>query len=253
ASLLTRTLFQVGTGSALLAFPKSIRNLISNKIGEAVFASYTDEDREYLSHSNIAEIKSELEWAEVIAIGCGLGREEATHEAVSSIIKKYKNKKMVIDADAIFALGEIGYSKFDLKNQVLTPHYAEFAHLLGITTTELQANLLNFGKEFAQKTKSILVLKGAPTIIFLPNGDALINSTGNSGMAKFGSGDVLTGVISGLIAASNNIENSVIAGVYLHSLSADLLLEQETEFGITATKIEENLPHAIRFLRNSII
>jgi len=253
ASLLVRSLFQVGNGSALLAFPKSVRNLISTNIGETVFAPYNDDEREYLTHSNIAEFEDQIKWADVIAIGSGLGREEETLEAVASIIKKYKSKKMVIDADALFAIGEIGYSKFDLKNKVLTPHHGEFSHLVGITTDELQSNLLKYGRDFAKKTKSILVLKGAPTIIFLSNGDALINSTGNVGMAKFGTGDVLTGVISGLISYSQNIESAVIAGVYLHGLSADLLLEQETEYGITASKIMENLPHAISFLRNSII
>lgn len=253
AALLVRSLFQVGTGSVLLAFPKSIRNLISTNIGEAVFTSYNDGGREYLTHSNITELEYHVKWADVIAIGSGLGREVGTQEAVISILKKYKNKIMVIDADAIFAIGESGYSQFNLKNKILTPHHAEFAHLIGIKIDELQSNLLVYGKEFAQKTKSILVLKGAPTIIFLPNGDILINSTGNTGMAKFGTGDVLTGVISGLLSYSLNLESAVIAGVYLHSLAADLLLEQETEYGITATKIEENLPNAISFLRNSII
>jgi ADP-dependent NAD(P)H-hydrate dehydratase / NAD(P)H-hydrate epimerase len=253
ASLLTRSLFQVGTGSVLLAFPNSIRNLISTNIGETVFASFKDDGREYLTQSNIAELKSQLEWADVISIGSGLGREPETIDAVAAIVKKYKNIKMVIDADAIYALAEIGISKFDLKNKILTPHHAEFSNLIGVTINELQSNLLKYGREFSLKTKSILVLKGAPTIIFLPNGDAIINSAGNVGMAKFGSGDVLSGVIAGLIATSNNIENGVISAVYLHSLSADLLLEKETEYGITATKIEENLPNAISFLRNSII
>lgn len=253
ASLLTRSLFQVGTGSVLLAFPNSIRNLISTNIGETVFASYKDDGREYLTLSNIAELKSQLDWADVIAIGSGLGREPETIDAVAAIVKKYKNKKMVIDADAIYALAEIGISKLDLKNKILTPHHAEFSNLIGVTINELQSNLLKYGREFSLKTESILVLKGAPTVIFLPNGDAIINSAGNVGMAKFGTGDVLTGVIAGLIATSNNNENEIISAVYLHSLSADLLLEKETEYGITATKIEENLPNAINFLRNSII
>ena len=253
ASLVVRSLLQVGTGSILLAFPKSVRNLISTNIGEAVITPYKDNEKEYLRKENISELDAQLKWADVIAIGSGLGREEATIEAVASITKKYKNKKMVIDADAIFAIGKTGFEKFDLKNKILTPHHAEFAHLIGITIDKLQSSLFSYGKEFVQETKSILVLKGAPTIIFLPNGDVVINTSGNVGMAKFGSGDVLTGVIAGLISASNNIENAVIAGVYLHSLAADLLLEEETEFGITATKIEESLPHAIRFLRNSII
>ncbi|MBU0474453.1 MAG: NAD(P)H-hydrate dehydratase [Bacteroidetes bacterium] len=253
ASLLVRSLFQVGTGSVLLAFPKSIRNLISTNIGETVFAAYNDEGKEYLTSANISELKQQLDWADLITIGSGLGREPETIKAIAEIIIKYKAKKMVIDADAIYAIAEYGISKFDLRNKILTPHHAEFSHLLGITVTELQSNLINYGKEFAQKTKSILILKGAPTIIFLPNGDSLINSAGNVGMAKFGSGDVLSGIIAGLVSFSSDMEQTVISAVYLHSLSADLLLLKETEFGITATKIKENIPSAISFLRNSII
>lgn len=253
ASLLVRSLFQIGTGSVLLAFPKSIRNLISTNMGETVFATYNDDGKEFFTSANISELKQQLDWADLITIGSGLGREPETIEAIAEIIVKYKTKKMVIDADAIFAIGEIGISKFDLRNKVLTPHHAEFSHLLGINVSELQSNLIYFGREFAQKTKSILVLKGAPTIIFLPNGDSLINSAGNVGMAKFGSGDVLSGIIAGLVSYSSDMEQSVISAVYLHSLSADLLLAKETEFGITATKIEENIPNAINFLRNSII
>jgi len=253
ASLLVRSLFQIGTGSVFLAFPKSIRNLISTNIGETVLASYDDAGTEYLSPNNIPELKKQLDWSNLITIGSGLGREIDTINAISEIIQKFSSKKMVIDADAIYAIGEIGISKFNLKNKILTPHHAEFSHLIGISVDELQLNLLQYGKEFVQNTKSILVLKGAPTIIFLPNGEVLINSAGNVGMAKFGSGDVLTGIISGLVSNSSNIEKAVISAVYLHSLSADLLLNKETELGITATKIEENIPNAISFLRNSII
>ena len=253
ASLLMKSLFNVGTGAAILAFPKSIRNLISTNIGEAVFELFDDEGREYITQEDVSKIKDKIDWAEVIAIGSGLGRAEKTIDAIAEIIKKSKNKKMVIDADAIYGISKVGIENFNLKNKVLTPHHAEFANLFNLGVEELELNLLKYGREFTSKTRSILVLKGAPTIIFLPNGDALINSAGNVGMAKFGSGDLLTGIISGLMSNSNSIEKAVITGVYLHSLSADLLLESETEFGITATKIEENIPNAIRFIRNSII
>ncbi len=253
ASSLIKGLFNVGTGSVILAFPKSIRNLVAGNIGEAVFEPYHDVGKEFLTLENVNELDDKISWSDVLAIGSGLGREVETIEAVSKIINKYKNKHIVIDADAIFAIGEVGYSKFELQNKIITPHHAEFAHLINISVDELNTNILEYGREFVTKTKSILVLKGAPTIIFLPKGDVIFNSAGNVGMAKFGSGDVLTGVIAGLLAQTKNIETSVISGVYLHSLSADLLLEKETEFGITAIKIEENLPNAINFLRNSII
>ena len=81
----------------------------------------------------------------------------------------------------------------------------------------------------------------------------LINSAGNPGMAKFGTGDVLTGIISGFVAQSKEIESALISAVYLHSLSADLLLEKKTEYSFTAKDILENLPDAIKFIRKSLI
>ncbi len=83
---------------------------------------------------------------------------------------------------------------------MLTPHHGEFANLIGIDVKTLQSDLLKYGKKFVDETESYLILKGSPTIIFTPNGDALINTTGNAGMAKFGTGDALTGIIAGFLA-----------------------------------------------------
>ena len=93
----------------------------------------------------------------------------------------------------------------------------------------------------------------APTMIFNPAGEVFINSSGNEGMAKFGTGDVLTGLIAAMISQSANIEQAVIASVYIHGLAADLLLDNLTEFCITADDISNNLPKAIKFLRKSIV
>jgi len=134
---------------------------------------------------------------------------------------------------------------------VLTPHHGEFSKLIGIESNELKKDILKYGFEFVEQTGSYLVLKGAPTIIFTPGGEALINSAGNPGLAKFGTGDVLTGTIAGLLAQQKDIEKGVVAGVYIHSLSADLLLKDFTEYGYTATDVINNLPSAIKFLRSS--
>jgi len=141
----------------------------------------------------------------------------------------------------------------NLTKAILTPHIGEFSNLIGIPQDEIKKDILRYGKEFVKETGSHLILKGAPTIIFLPSGEALINSAGNPGMAKFGTGDVLTGIIAGFLSQLKDIENSVITGVYLHSLSADLLIKKFTEFSYIATDIMENLPNAIKFLRKSFV
>ncbi len=253
AAVLTSTAaLRIGAGASILCYPKSTVELVHKNISEVVVHTYDDNGNEYLKASNISELNERLEWADVLAMGPGLNRAEETQTAVRHIIKDRKCRRMVIDADALFAIGGGRYKDFNLRNLVLTPHHGEFANLLGIELSEIKKNLLAYGKNFVKETGAYLVLKGAPTIIFTPYGDALINTTGNSGMAKFGTGDVLTGVIAGLMSQQGDIENSIIAAVYLHSLTGDLLLNKFTEYSFTAMDIINNLGEGIKFLRKSI-
>jgi NAD(P)H-hydrate epimerase len=251
ASLLTsRAVLNIGTGASILAFPKTGRGLIAPSLSEVMVETYGDSE-EYLVSKNIPSLQKRIDWADVIAIGPGLGRSEETQKAVIKIFRDNPFKRFVVDADAIFALKNGIYKKVKLNNSILTPHHAEFADLIGIDLNELKKDLLNFGKQFARETGAVLVLKGAPSIIFNPDGEAFINSTGNPGLAKFGTGDVLTGVIAGLYAQVKNSEDAAVCGVYLHSLTADLLEDKMTEYSFTAGDIINYLYESIKFLRKS--
>lgn len=241
-----------GAGASILAFPNSIKNVAQKQLHSAIVESYNDNGQEYLQNENLSELKERIKWADVIAIGPGLGREVKTQRAVLEIIEKAGNKKIIIDADAVFALSEKKYLKVNCKNKVFTPHHGEFAQLIKIPLEELKSDLIKHGKKFVEETGAYLVLKGAPTIIFTPNSDMLINTTGNAGMATFGSGDVLTGLIAAFASQQENIESAVISAVYIHSLAADLLLEEFTEHGITANSIMQNIPKAIKFVDDTI-
>ena len=255
AALSSTASLNIGAGASILSFPDSAKNLVHPKLSEVIVESYNDNKKGFLSEQNVKELQERLGWADVVAIGSGLGREKETQNSVLKIIKERKFSMMVIDADAIFALSQIDYKKLNLKDLVFTPHHGEFANLLGIKVAELKKDLLKYGSEFVKDNGAYLVLKGAPTIIFTPgiHGEIFINTTGNPGMAKFGTGDVLTGVLAGIIAQSKEIEKSIIAGVYIHSLAADLLVKEYTEFGYTAENILKNLFSAIKFLRDSIV
>lgn len=250
AILTASSVLKAGAGASILAFPASVRKLVQKKLAVTVVEEYDDNREGILKPENLSHLKKRINWADVIAVGPGLGRNPATIEAVLSFFKSNK-KKVVADADAIFALSEERYKQINLKNIVLTPHHGEFAQLTGITTAELRNDIIKYGKAFTEETGAYLVLKGAPSVIFNPGGEVFINTAGNPGMAKFGTGDVLTGVIAALLAQSDNIEEALIAAVYLHSLSADMLLETFTEFGYTAEDIMKNLPYATKFLRNT--
>lgn len=242
-----------GAGAGILLFPKSLKSLAQQAMNSAIVESYNDENEGILKVNNQREFEGSIHWADSVAIGPGLGRNEETQKAIINILKSIGKKKVIIDADAIFALRNKIYKKVDLQNKVLTPHHKEFADLLGLSLEELKSNLIKYGKSFVKQTGAYLVLKGAPTMIFNPDGECFINSSGNSGLAKFGSGDVLTGIIASFISQQEDVEKSLIASVYLHGLTGDLLLKEESEFGITPQKLIRHFPSTIKFLRKSIV
>lgn len=242
-----------GAGSCFLAFPKSIKTLAQQKLSASIVHAYEDEGCEFLSDVNLKEIEDKVAWSDITAIGPGLGREEKTVNAVLEILRTYKSETFVIDADGIFALGKEEYKKLNLKGKILTPHHKEFADLIGINQDLLEKDLMKYGKNFSTENDCYLVLKGAPTIIFNAAGEAFINTVGNPGLAKFGSGDVLTGVITGFLAQTDNIEDALISAVYIHSLAADLLLEEKTEYGYNSQDLIEEIPYAIKFILKSFV
>jgi NAD(P)H-hydrate epimerase len=244
---------KIGAGASILCFPKSVRELVHKKLNEVVVKTFEDDGNEFLSEKNLVELKDKIRWADVVAIGPGIGRHKETQNAVISLLKKFKPKKAVIDADAIFALGHGRYKKLNLKNCVLTPHHAEFSYLIGITNAELKKDILKYGRSFVRRTGAYLVLKGAPTIIFTPEGDALINTTGNPALAKFGTGDVLTGFIAGLLSQQACIEKAIVTAVYLHSLAADILARKRTKLDILASDLQNYIPQTIKFLESSLV
>jgi ADP-dependent NAD(P)H-hydrate dehydratase / NAD(P)H-hydrate epimerase len=248
--LASKAALNIGAGASILAFPKAGRGLITRSLSEVITETY-GELEEYLVPENISSLQKRIDWADVIAIGPGLGRNEATQKAVIKILKDNPSKRFVVDADAIYALKNENYKKIKLNNSILTPHHVEFSNLLGININELRKDLLSFGKQFARKSGAVLVLKGAPSIIFNSDGETFINSNGNPGLAKFGTGDVLTGVIAGLYTQIKNAEDASVCGVYLHSLAADLLEDKMTEYCYTAGDIINHLFESIKFLRKS--
>jgi NAD(P)H-hydrate epimerase len=239
-----------GAGASILAIPKTVKKFIHKKISELVVFAYGDEESEYLSLKDYKTLEQKIKWADVIALGPGIGREDETIKFVHHFFRKKQYKFAVIDADAIFALKDI-LSSTDLSKFILTPHYGEFSSLISISTDELEKNIFIIGKEFAEKYKTTLVLKGAPTITFTSDGNCFINSSGNNGLAKFGSGDVLTGIISAFYAQIKSPVDAALLSVYLHGLSADLLLNKKSEFGIIASEIMKNIPASINFIKRS--
>lgn len=242
-----------GAGAVILAAPKSILNIIHSKVDSVVVKGYGDVNTEYLCPENLTELEEWIAWADVIAVGPGLGREHETLKAVAKLVENNSDKKFVIDADAQKAFNLTFLKKHGSDNKVFTPHLGEFSALMNKPANEIQKDILSYGKKFAGQSGSYLVLKGAPSIIFTPDGDSLINSSANPGLAKFGSGDVLTGLISSFIAQTKVVEDSVIAAVYVHGLAADILVEETTELGVTAELLLQYIPNAVKMLYETFV
>lgn len=253
AVLTAKSSLKCGAGASILCFPKSVRSFVHKNLSEVVLKEYEDNDSEVLKKENLEDLLEWIKWADVVALGPGLGREEETQSAVIQLLKERKFRKIVIDADGLFAISDKKYKKINISDFILTPHHGEFCSLIGIEVDDLRKDILKYGRKFVKETGAYLVLKGAPTMIFLPNGKIMINTVGNPGMAKFGTGDVLTGVIAGFLSQVKDSEKALTAGVYIHSLAADLLVDKYTELGFTASDLMNNIPSAIRHVRDLIV
>jgi hydroxyethylthiazole kinase-like uncharacterized protein yjeF len=156
-------------------------------------------------------------------------------------------KPMVIDADALNILSENRELLHLIPAaSILTPHPKEFERLVGKWTNDFER--LNKQIQFAKEIKAVVVLKGANTSIATPEGEVFFNSTGNAGMATGGTGDVLTGILTGLRAQHYSAEESAILGVYLHGLSGDLFVREKTIHSLVASDLVDFLPLAFRSL-----
>jgi len=248
----TEAAFASGAGAVVLGFPKTIKDIALTRLSGPVLHSYADNSKEYFSINNYPEVEERIKWSDITIIGPGLGRHPETIEGVRKILEKFPDKRMVIDADAIYAINE-NWQQFDLSNKIFTPHHKEFADLVGIDLLKIKSDILGHGKKFAQKSGAVLVLKGAPTVIFYPSGEIYINSTGNSGLAKFGTGDVLAGIIGGFAAQENKTSGSALSAVYIHSLAGDILTEEKSLYSVSPDLLIEYLPVAINNVKNEFI
>src|SRR6202795_767567 len=192
-----------------------------------------------------------LEKRTLIAIGPGISRNSETAEFVRAIVKR-RDKAMVVDADALNAFeGSAGQLNGRGRTLVITPHPGEMSRLTGLSIAEIQVNRLEVARKFAREHELIVVLKGHRTLIAAPDGTVWVNPTGNPGMATGGTGDVLTGMVAGLIAQhpQHALEATALA-VYLHGLAGDLASESVGENSLVATDLVRFLPEAFAQMRN---
>ncbi len=246
----------VGAGYVTLAAIDAVIKDVSAKVSEVVFCPLKEKN----GCVDDAEVNKILEIAsknKVISIGCGLGafleKSYLPEDFLISFLGKMLNSQIpiVIDADGLNILAK--HSEFELPDRtILTPHPMELSRLLNTDVALIQENRVHYAIKAAEKFDATIVLKGSQTII--TNGvETFINTTGNSALAKAGTGDVLTGMIAGFLAQGATRLNSACLAVYLHGLAADLAVKDCTEYSLLASDLIKYVPTAIKELLKEIV
>ncbi len=242
-----------GAGLVTAAVPAPALPVVGSFVPELMTWPLAATTSGEISARNLAQkqIAALTEGKTVLAIGPGIGQSPDTAEFTAGFLSS-THLPAVIDADAlnILAAKSALLAKLSRKGKrvlVLTPHPGEMARLAGTTVAEVQANRLETARSFARRHSVTLVLKGARTLIAHPDGHVAVNTTGNPGMAKGGSGDLLTGLIAGLLAQyPHDVSRAVEAAVYLHGLAADMAVSEGDEHTLLATNSLAHLAQAFQ-------
>ena len=241
AAMCAEAAMRTGAGLVRLAVPDIIYPILASKLSEPVFLPMKSESCGTLGSGSYEVIYQSLLLSQAGLIGCGMGLNDETKELVSKLVSA-SPKPLVIDADGINALSEnINILKTASAPIILTPHPAEMARLTGTDASAVQSSRYKTASDFAKEYSVTVVLKGADTLIALPDGRVFVNRTGNNGMAKGGSGDVLAGMAASLLAQGMSPEAAAISAVYYHGLAGDRCRDKYSSRAMLPTDLIKEL------------
>jgi hydroxyethylthiazole kinase-like uncharacterized protein yjeF len=255
AAMASYAALRAGAGLVTAAVPKSILSSVAAIAPELMTEALQETAQGSIALRNLdgEAGRALLEKRTVIAIGPGLGQESEAQQFALRLIELCgsgeKPIPMVLDADCLNAIAQHNY-KLDGRGRtiVLTPHPGEMARLVGKSIPEVEADREGIARAYATEHHVTLVLKGWRTLIAHPDGRIAINTTGNPGLAKGGSGDILTGITAAMLAQyKDNVAEAVEAAVYLHGLAADFAVIEHDEHTLLATEVCAHLDEAFRF------
>ncbi len=246
AALAAKAALRVGTGLVTVATPASANPTLEAKLLEAMTVPMPETKDKTLARDGLDRLVAFANARSAVAIGPGLSTNPETVELVHALLAKVK-KPLVLDADALNALaGRTAALSTCQVPPILTPHPGEMARLDGkATPPSIHADRIGTAHRFAKGRGVIVVLKGARTVVAHPDGRVAICSTGNPGMATAGTGDVLTGMLVGLLAQGLGQWEAACAGTFYHGLAGDLAATALGQAGMTAGDLVDRIPHAL--------
>lgn len=241
---------KVGAGLVTLATVENVINNLAASCPWVTFYPLRDYYNQCIASDAFKDIIGVLDDYNIVSVGSGLSSAAPISAFVDDLIKHLSNsnKPVVIDADAINVLAESQIQKLPI-NSVITPHPMELSRLIKIPVEDIQGNRIKFAKYAAEKYGCTVVLKGYKTIVCTNNFEVFLNTSGNSSLAKAGSGDVLTGIISGLLAQGLDVKRATLLGVYLHGLCGEIASKDLTIYSVLATDIVDYIPKAIKTIQ----
>ncbi len=253
ALLASRAVLRAGAGISILGVPQSLADLVDAVSPEVMTIGLAETTERTLSPKAYKKIKEVAERMKALAIGPGLSRNARTtkleQKIYTRLFRSLKKLNLVIDADGLNGLRPFAVRRAEYL-PVITPHAGELARLLKITRTKLEQDPVYYARKAAKRFKVIVVLKGEQTIVVDPSAlEVLYNTTGNPGMATGGSGDVLTGVITGFIVQGMEPRSAAVLGVFIHGLAGNIAAMLKGQDGIIASDILNNVPLAIKRVR----
>jgi len=247
AAMAARAALRIGTGLVTVATPSSVNDTLEAKLLEAMTVPMPETKARTLARSGLDRLLSFVHARSAVALGPGLSTHPETVDLIQALIPRLE-KPSVLDADALNALAGRTTLLTECKvPPILTPHPGEMARLEEEATPQsVNEDRIGTATRFAQRRGVLLVLKGARTVVAHPNGSVAICPTGNPGMATAGTGDVLTGMLVGLLAQGLSAWDAACAGTYLHGLAGDLAAAELGQASMTAGDVIERIPDAIR-------
>lgn len=245
ATLSAEGALRIGTGLVTVLVPESLNDIMEVKLTEAMTIPVPQGKARAFGMASLDKVLGYVNKWDAAVIGPGFGRDEDTVEFALELIKRLE-KPAIIDADALYAISkDLSVLKQCKAPLVITPHPGEMATLLGTTSEEVQSNRLETARAFAKEHRVTVVLKGAGTDIADPDGHAYINTTGSPGMATGGTGDVLSGMIGGLLAQKQRRTSAATAAVYLHGLAGEIAARKLSEPAMIASDLASSIGDAI--------
>ena len=244
---------RVGAGLVTLAGCKVVQSAVAGLMPEVTHLPLPEAPTGGLYADSYKAVLDEIVGYDVFLAGCGLGlKEGAKTVALKTIFRLSQRRKMVLDADVLNYLSTLPNWWERLPNDaVLTPHIGEMARLCGLTVDEVYAARFELALRKAEEWNKTIVLKGANSIIAAPSGELRINCFANAGMSSAGTGDVLAGVIAGLLAQGLTFFDAACLGVYLHAVAGDVVCSGLGDAGVLASDLLPELPLAIKRLKDA--